>query len=390
MSDINDRLAALDPAARSPYEPRSLDEMISRIVASSPSGAARATWWQRVQVRIAGILILGTLIGATSLVIVDGGASLPVLAIQNVTQHPNAFASASAAPMKLSEPIEFTPTASLGSGVPTSPSYELRFPESAASEATLLAKAFGVSGALEHTPENWTTTSASGAALDYQTSGVPQWYYSSTTPAVAPATASSSTTTVMPSHKTLDADARKYLGRLGYHYGTFPPSYSTSTTSTTAVNGGPIQQSQEEVTYVVKVGGLATDQTMIFTVDAHNTLVYAQGPAFRVDRGIDYPLVSPLAGVSIMDATERAEFRTAAGTKATRPPSVRAAVSAASLSLGAFQVENGSTWLLPLYTYSGLVSQNGGTRTVGAWHALALEPAYLHLSPSEAQEVINY
>src|ERR1700679_3227382 len=98
MSDINDRLAALDPAAHDPYQARNLDEMIARIVTSSPSGAARSAWWQRVQLRIAGTLILGTLIGAGTAALVAGGPTLAALAIQtNVAHHPGVFATENAA-----------------------------------------------------------------------------------------------------------------------------------------------------------------------------------------------------------------------------------------------------------------------------------------------------
>ena len=101
MSDINDRLAALDPAAHDPYHAHNLDQMISRIVASSPSGAARSAWWQRVQLRIAGTLILGTLVGAGTLAVVGGGPSLATLAIQTtVTHHPGTFATAAVSDMR--------------------------------------------------------------------------------------------------------------------------------------------------------------------------------------------------------------------------------------------------------------------------------------------------
>jgi hypothetical protein len=388
MSDINDRLAALDPATTNPYLAQNLDEMISRII-TTPSGAARSTWWQRVQLRIAGALILGSLVGATTFVIVDNGANLPVLAIQNLAQHRPTF-SGSENTMQLYEEIDFAPAASLSTSSSSSSSYQLQIPQSGATEAARVASIFGVSGTPHGGSSDWTVTSPSGAALDYETTAIPQWYYSSSTPAVAPATASSSTTATMPSHATLAADAQGYLAQLAYGYGVSAPDYSTSTTSTTAANGTQSSQSQEEVSYVVTVNGLATDQSVSFSVDAKNNLVYAQGPAFHVDPGTNYPLQSPVNGVSTLNATERATFPTSAGTSAQGPPIVHATVNSASLSLATYQLKDGTTWLLPLYTYSGSVTQSNGTTSSGTWSELALEPSYVQISPSVARGVVNY
>jgi hypothetical protein len=388
MSDINDRLAALDPAASNPYQTRNLDEMISRITAT-PSGAARSTWWQRVQLRIAGALILGSLVGATTFVLVDNGASLPVLAIQNLAQHrPTAFGSSDT--MQPYEEIVFAPGASLSTSSISTSSYQLQIPASGATEAARVASIFGVSGTPLDVSSSWTVTSPSGASIDYETAGLPQWYYSSSTPAIAPATASSSATAVMPSHATLTADAQGYLAKLAYGYDVSSPDFSTSTSSTTAQNGTQSSQSQEEVSYVVTVNGLATDQTVSFSVDSNNDLVYAQGPAFRVAPGTSYPLQSPVTGVSTLNATERAAYPASTGASAQGPPIVHATLSSAAVSLATYQLKDGSTWLLPLYTYSGSVSQQDGTTSSGTWSELALAPSYVHISPGVARDDLNY
>jgi hypothetical protein len=388
MSDINDRLVAADPATSNPYQARNLDEMISRIIAI-PSGAARSTWWQRVQLRVAGALILGSLVGATTFVIVDNGASLPILAIHNLAQHrPPTFGSSDT--KQLYEEIDFAPTASLSTSSSSSSSYQLQIPLGGATEAARVASIFGVSGTPHEGSNDWTVTSASGAALDYETTGLPQWYYSSSTPAIAPATALSSTTAAMPSHATLAADAQGYLVKLAYGYGVSSPDYSTSTTSTTTANGAQSSQSQEEVSYVVTVNGLATDQSVSFSVDANNNLVYAQGPAFHVGAGTNYPLQSPVSGVSTLNATERATLPTSAGASAQGPPIVHATLNSASLSLATYQLKDGTTWLLPLYTYSGSVTQSNGTTSSGTWSELALEPSYVQISASVARGVVNY
>jgi hypothetical protein len=389
MSDINDRLAALDPAANNPYQARNLDDMISRITAT-PSGAARSTWWQRVQLRIAGVLILGSLVGATTFVLVDNGASLPVLAIQNLAQHRPTSTFGNSDTMQRYEEIDFASGASLSTSSPTTSSYQLQIPASAATEAARVASIFGVSGAPHEASGSWTVTSPSGATLDYETTGLPQWYYSSSTPGVAPATASSSASATVPSHATLIADAQSYLAKLAYGYDASLPSFSTSTSSTTAANGTPISQSQEEVTYIITVNGLVTDQSVSFSVDSQNNLVYAQGPAFHLAAGTNYPLQSPASGVSTLNATERAAYPASTGTSAQGPPVVDATVNSASVSLATYQLKDGSTWLLPLYTYSGNVTQTDGTTSSGTWSELALEPSYVQISSSVARGIVNY
>jgi hypothetical protein len=393
MSDINDRLAALDPAAHDPYRARNLDQMISRIVASSPSGAARSAWWQRVQLRIAGTLILGTLVGAGTLAIVQGGTSLATLAIQtNVVHHPGTFAATENA-AQLRE-TTFTPPSSLtssGSSSPSAhPSYELSIPKDSAGEAVRLAAVFQVVGAVHRSGDDWTVAaSSSGASFDYQTSGsTPQWYYSSTTPKIAPSTASSSTDVAMPSHAALNRTARTYLKQLGFHYSVTSPVYSQSTVSITTATGAPRLQGQEEVSYTVAVHGVKTDQGVSFSVDAHNTVVYAQGPAFSVSAGTNYPLQSPLEGVDTLNALERSTFTSSAlGASAAGPASLHAKLASVSISLGAFRLKNGTSWLLPLYTYSGTLSRH--TTALRTWSEIAIDPSYVKLSPSEARNLLN-
>ncbi len=82
MSSIDERLAALDPAARDPYQPRHLDEMISRIVSTSPA-STRVPWWRRLQVRLAGGVVVAGALAAGTLALVAGGPNLSVLAVQS-------------------------------------------------------------------------------------------------------------------------------------------------------------------------------------------------------------------------------------------------------------------------------------------------------------------
>jgi len=192
----------------------------------------------------------------------------------------------------------------------------------------------------------------------------------------------------MPSHPTLNEDARGYLKRLGFDYSVTSPVYSDSTVSTTT-NGAPSSQGQEEVSYTVAVHGIDTDQTVSFTVDAHNTVVYAQGPAFQVSSGTNYPLQSPRDGVSSLNVLERSAFPApAVGAGAAQPAILHARLTSASISLATFRLRNGTSWLLPLYTYSGSLTRSKST-TVRTWSEIAIAPSYVRLAPSEARSLLN-
>ena len=108
-----------------------------------------------------------------------------------------------------------------------------------------------------------------------------------------------------------------------------------------------------------------------FTVDPSNALLYAQGPAFRVRRSVNYPLQSPRAGVATLNALERRTY----ASSVTKAPAATVIVTRDTLSLAGFQLRNHSLWLLPVYTYSG-----SGHRTAGAtttWVELAIEAAFV-------------
>ena len=132
--------------------------------------------------------------------------------------------------------------------------------------------------------DDWTVAaSSSGASFDYQTSGsTPQWYYSSTTPKIAPSTASSSTDVAMPSHAALNTDRPYVHEEVGLSLlGNLAGLLRSRRCQQQLPTGAPRLQSQEEVSYTVAVHGVDTDQGVSFSVDAHNTVVYAQGPAFE-------------------------------------------------------------------------------------------------------------
>ncbi|MFY9782118.1 MAG: hypothetical protein WAK12_01105 [Acidimicrobiales bacterium] len=390
MSDFEDRLAALDPAAGHSYEHRNLDALISRVTAQ-PRRASRRLW-RNIELKIAGTLIAGSLVVAGTLAILQGAPSLPALALQNASGN---FATASpkgATAIQLYAQFDFTPASSLSTSVPSVKSYKLQIPRDGALEAVHVASVFGVTGSAKNTHGNgtdWTVTSPSGSGLDYENSDVPQWYYSSTTPAIAPATESSTPVGNLPSQSTVEADAQRYLGELGFNYEVGSPTFSTSTTSTTAANGtGRVTTSTEDVAYTVVVGGVATDQSVNFSVGAHNVVAYASGPAFNAGSSYAYPLQSPLAGVVVLNAEQKSKYSSTSSktSKRSRPPIVDVTLNSDTLSLQTYELTDGTWWLLPEYHYQGLALIKSGSST-SIWNELAIDPSYVHVNNSAANDI---
>jgi hypothetical protein len=387
VGDFDDRLAALDPAAGQPYEHRSLDALISRITAE-PRRAPRRLW-RNIELKIAGTLVAGSLVVAGTLAVVQGAApSLPALALQNVagTKFAVAAEAPKAGPMQPYAEYNFNGD-SLSTSAPSSPSYHLVIPTNGAHEAALLASVFGVAGSLSNTNgdgSDWTVKSVTGAALDYENTGIPQWYYSSTSPAIAPATASSTPVNPLPSESVVAADAQRYLAQIGFSYGVSSPNFSTSTTSSVAANGtSQVTSSTEDVAYDVIVGGVTTDQTVSFSVGQNNVLAYASGPAFDVGTPSSYPLESPAAGVAQLNAAQKSKFASGSGdgsSTAEAPPIIDVALSGDTISFQTYELTDGAWWLLPVYHYQGAFTGTSGVASTGTWEQLAIEPSYVQIN----------
>ncbi len=388
MSDFENRLAALDPVAGRAYEHPDLEGLITRVTATPLTSKRRL--WKNFELKLAATLITGSIVAAGAVAIFQGAPNLAVLALKAAASNHGLAAANSPASsaIQLYERLDFTAGPGLSS-TPTTPSYQLSIPADPSSEAARVASVFGVAGTPVNTNGDWTVTGASGAALDYQTAGVPQWYYSSSTPAVAPATQSASATGPVPSPSTVAADALRYLALLGYGYGVGSPTFSSSTSSTTAANGTTqVTQSTEDVTYDVVVGGVTTDQTVSFSVDSKNDVVYASGPALSVGPPVTYPLQSPLAGVAALSAAQASQLArtpttsSAVGSSTTTTlapvPVVDVTLNSDSVSLATYQLTDGAFWLLPVYTYAGVIAQATGPSS-GTWSELAIEPAFVQV-----------
>lgn len=404
MSDFEDRLAALDPVAGTSYQHRDLDALISRITEQPVT--RKIGLWRRIELKLAGTLVTGALVGAATVALVQGGSSLPVLAIQNAvgTTAPKAFGAAASGAMQIYARFNFTAGPGLTATTPTNLSYELQIPSSAASEASRVASIFGVSGSPVNASgsSDWLVTDSSGATLDYSNVGVPQWTYTS-------ATSTNASSADVPSQTTLAGDVQSYLKKLGYGYTLSAPSFGTTTSSSDT--GTSSTTSTEDVTYSVDVGGVATDQSLSFSVDANNGVVSASGPAFSVGTTTNYPLQSLAAGVSALNAEQQSRFPSTTpttgapgsgsgvqpGTTDTTPttqvgpPVVNVTLNADALSLATYQLTDGSLWLLPVYDYTGTEITADGSTSSGTWNELAVDPTYVKVSgPASSHGVINY
>lgn len=419
MSDFDDRLAALDPAVGQPYRHPNLDGLITRI--TTQRVVARDHVWHRFQLKMAGALAASALLTVGAIAALQGaGTVLPLLSLQSTSHGGTALANPKPVfgVMAVYEEYHFTAERGLTTTAPTGLSYKLQIPSDQSTEAVRVAAIFGLVGptlTISGSSSDTTITDSSGRSLDYESSGLPQWHYSLNTASVAPATASDSSSAVMPSHATLEGDVSTYLAKLGYGYTISAPNFSISTiTTTNADESTQESMNTESVTYTVDVEGIATDQPVEFSVDSNNNVIYASGPAFSVDSTSSYPLQSPVNGVAALNAEQLSRFpskssttrttpsgsSTNAGTGATTstspsgPPIVDVALTSASVLLEPYQLTNGTLWLLPEYKYVGGSTNADGTFSTSYWYELAVDPSYVQVSSNSSgvgtQGSINY
>lgn len=407
MSGFDNRLAALDPAAGQPYCHPDLEGMISRVTSQRVTAPNHV--WRRFQLKMAGALAASAIVTVGAIAALQGaGTVLPLLALQSAGTHAPVVGNpnpASFGVMEIHVKYHFTASPALTSTPATGLSYQLKTPSDVATEALRVAAVFGVTASpitVTGGSNNSTVTDSSGKSLDYESTGLSQWYYSSSSPPVAPATASDSSSATLPSHAVLEGDVQNYLTKLNYGYTVSSPSFSTATVSTTNAQGSTrISTNTETVTYVVGVEGIATDQSVTFTVDTKNNVLYASGPAFSVASSSNYPLQNPADGVATLNAEQQNSSPSTSSTSAgftsaspAGPPIVEVSLNSASLSLATYQLTDGTTWLLPVYDYAGDTTNANGIVTLSDWYELAVDPSYVRIAPNSSSALthgpINY
>ena len=73
-------------------------------------------------------------------------------------------------------------------------------------------------------------------------------------------------------------------------------------------------------------------------------------------------------------------------TTSTTIPVVDVTLDAETVSYATFQLTDGSVWMLPIYNYTGLVTNSDGSSYTGTWSTIAVDPTYIHV-PIRLQEV---
>jgi len=431
MSDVEDRLGSADPAAAMSYEHHDAGAMVSRIIAQFPR--RRNGLLRSFQLKVAGGATLAAILTVGGIAALNGAApSLAVLAIGS-TGHAEAVVptnSRYSSAMAIFARYNFSAGDTLSSSAATTPSYRLQFPSDPSSEAQRIATVFGVNGTSVDTHgdgSDWTITGSAGTAVEYENyGGVPHWSYESSTAGWLGATSVNAATQNV-SHATLEADAQRYLQQLGYGFAVTDPQFSSDQGSSSFpakifLDAG--------VSYTVLVDGVATDQTVSFTVASNNQLVDASGPAFTAASATDYPLIRPTDGVTALNAQQRRDLAStgsnqsndttattgpvvptatptttapatgsSGSTNATgssgssgsndttttivnTPPIVNVTLTDSTVSLRSYVLTNGSVWMLTVYDYSGTLANADGTNEPSEWTILAVQPAYVNVSAS--------
>jgi len=429
MTDFEERLRAADPAATSSYVHPDANAMISRIMAQAPR--ARRHVLRSFQLRMAGSVALAAALSVGGIAALDGASpSLAVfaLAAPHSAKTPGvAYNSAATVPtsgvMRIYEEFNFTAGSDLGVNAGTGAAYELTLPASASAEASRIAGIFGVSGTpvdQNNDGQDFMVTDPSGNDVEYETyDTVPQWSYSLAIPQAAgmSSTTSDGTTVPMPSDATVNGDVANYLGELGYGYQVTDPQFSTSNNVVTSPGQPTVTTNEKQATYSVTVDGQTTDQYLDITVDQNNSLVSMDGPAFTAAPAVNYPLQSPSAGVSVLEAEQQSYFAangaSASGAATTPltagssgaslstpppsaaaddtttttpsgPPIVNVTLDAETISYQTYQLTDGSVWMLPIYNYTGLVNNADGSSYTGTWSTIAVDPTYIQVSTSSS------
>jgi len=416
VSDFEDRLAALDPAAGQPYEHQNLDAMISRVTRQSVASKSRV--WRNFQLRMAGALVASALLTTGAIATFSSGPGLAVLAIAGTNHTPAQYGATKlttntpmGSAMEIYEEFNFSAGSGLSSSTPSSPSYPLQSPADGSSEAARLATIFGVSGTTTNTNgdgTDWTITDAAGDSLNYENTSVPEWYFTSASSGTA-ASSDAASLSSLPSNASVDALAQSYVAKLGYGYDLSTPSFGTSTTSTLNADGSTASAvSTNDVSYSVIFDGFNTDEQLNFSVDSNDNVVSASGPAFSIGAPVNYPLQSLQSGVAGLNAAQQSKFpssstapttgASAAGddtttTSSSGPPIVNVSLDSYTLTLATYELTDGSVWLLPVYSYAGTATSADGTSYTSSWDELAIDPSYVSVSAASTvgpTKFVNY
>lgn len=420
MSDFNERLRAADPVAGTNYEMRDANAVVARIMTPPPRVRRHAL--RIFQLRVASAVAVASVLTVGGIAALENaGPALQIFALSATSTHSGVGAS-SAVPkysdmMRIYEEFNFSAGPNLSASAGSGAAYQLSFPTSGSAEDSRVAAIFGVSGApvdQNGDGSEWTINNPTGAEVDYSNyGGVPEFNYNYFTSASSSSVTSDGASGNVPSQSTLEGDVQNYLSQLGYGYQVVNPSFSTQTNVTSSPGQADATTYEESVDYTVVVNGMTTDRNVSFSVDQNNKVVSADGPAFTTMPVVQYPLQSPVAAVTVLNAQQQSLFAngsnpggsvepltapsttspdsgsaipptssalgTDAPTTTTRsgPPIVNVTLDSDSVSLQSYLLTDNSVWLLPIYTFTGTVTNADGSTYPSTWSTIAVDPAYI-------------
>ncbi len=419
MSDFNERLRAADPVAGTNYELRDANAVMARIMTPPPRVRRHAL--RSFQLRMASAVAVASVLTVGGIAALENaGPALQVFALSAPSTH--GFGASVVIPksndmMRIYEEFNFSAGPNLSASAGSGAAYQLSFPSSGSDEDSRIAAIFGVRGApvdQNGDGSEWSINNANGGEVDYWNyGGVPEFNYNHVTSASSSSVTSDGASGNVPSQSTLEGDAQDYLSQLGYGYQVVSPSFSAQTDVTSSPGQADVTTYEETVDYTVVVDGMTTDQNVSFTVDQNNNIVSADGPAFTTLPVVQYPLQSPVAAVTVLQAQQQSRFTdgnnsggpveplTAPSTTSpdgggtvppstpapgsdatsttapTKPPIVNVTLDSDTVSLESYVLTDNSVWLLPIYTFTGTVTNADGSTYSSTWSTIAVDPAYV-------------
>lgn len=394
MSELIERLAAADPVAGAPYVHADLAAMTQRIMQPARPRPGRVL--RAFQLRMAASAAAASLVTLGAIAALNSAVpNLSVLALATPNQVATGVSSAPLATATATKQINagphFVAGPAISSGSTSGPAVRLDVPKDPLTEVGRIADAFSLSGSpTQRTGDvsTWDVRGSSGALVSYSASAVPpRWTYSNgslapvfaASPPVGPGAITLTTASAVYLRR-----ATHYVDRLGLNLDLGRPSVTWTSDPNLPVTAQP-PLDRQVVSFPVNVGGVETDQVVVFMFDTNAKLLWASGPDFNVSASYSYPLVSPVQSVNRLNSLRNS-------TTPLNAPSNRSNITlmTETLSLRTFQLADGTEWMLPTYDFSQ-VAGTSATR----WWTVAVEPRYLRADPASmsgelANGPINY
>jgi hypothetical protein len=439
MSNLDDRLRALDPYRGAPYAHSDESAMVERITEGTPYRARRRRRRDVVLVPLA--TLAAATLALVGLVVTAGAPAAPLAALRlygtptqpsfgappyhvgfwstvgapaapvysqsaDANHQELQGASTSYGPPTPLHPLtyHYVPGSPFATTVPAQDAYEALAPADPQGELARWATTLGVRGAVVETRPavSWHVGSeanpkvASKLSLDWDYGSTPDasglYVLSYVSGDVDPftdgctATSAANTGTVDASTRAMQSLSKALVASLGLHYELGPATYVT-TWPDPEFPGCAATESQSQP---ILVDGTPTDQFVRTYFSSTGRLVDATTPVFTFGPGVAYPLRSPSAiTASLVQRTQPVAPRTpvrAGHHQATASASpatsgkyqVTVRLTNASVSLRAFETSDGVAWFLPVYGLSGEGYSDIFTTSPMAWSGIALA-----VTPSE-------